>query len=99
MPPTRGVQCRIDARRNEQRLILHLAGDLTEEYVPAFLEACASEGAHLVVELDELLSADAVGVDALRRVEERGAMLVALPFYLRLRLDNLESARRRQQVD
>jgi hypothetical protein len=93
------MQCRIDARRNEQRLILHLAGDLTEEYVPAFLEACASEGARLVVELDELLSADAVGVDALRRVEERGAMLVALPFYLRLKLDNLENARRKERVD
>ena len=93
------MQCRIDARRNEQRLILHLAGDLTEEYVPAFLEACASEGARLVVELDELLSADAVGVDALRRVEERGAVLVALPFYLRLKLDNLENARRKERVD
>ena len=93
------MQCRIDARRNDQRLILHLAGDLTEEYVPAFLEACASEGARLVIELDELLSADAVGLDALRRVEERGAMLVALPFYLRLKLDKLESPRRRQHVD
>ena len=93
------MQCRIDARRNEQRLILHLAGDLTEEYVPAFLEACASEGARLVVELDELLSADAVGVDALRRVEERGAVLVALPFYLRLKLDNLENARHKERVD
>ena len=93
------MQCRIDARRNEQRLTLHLAGDLTEEYVPAFLEACASEGAGLVIELDELLSADAVGVDALRRVEERGAMLVALPFYLRLKLDNLENPRRRQHAD
>ena len=99
MPATRRMQCRIDARRNEQRLILHLAGDLTEEYVPAFLEACASEGARLVVELDELLSADAVGVDALRRVEERGAMLVSLPFYLRLKLDKLESSRRREHVD
>ena len=93
------MQCRIDARRKEQRLILHLAGDLTEEYVPAFLEACASEGARLVVELDELLSADAVGVDALRRVEERGALLVALPFYLRLKLDKLESPRRKQHAD
>jgi len=93
------MPCRIDARRNEQRLVLHLAGDLTEEYVPAFLEECASEGARLVIELDELLSADVVGLDALRRVEERGALLVALPFYLRLKLDHLESPRRREHVD
>jgi len=53
----------------------------------------------LVVELDELLSADAVGVDALRRIEERGAMLVSLPFYLRLKLDKLESSRRREHID
>jgi len=93
------MQCRIDARRKEQRLILHLAGDLTTEYVPVFLEACASEGARLVIELDELLSADAVGLDALRRAEQRGAMLVALPFYLRLKLDRLESPRRKEHVD
>jgi len=93
------MQCRIDARLNEQRLTLHLAGDLTEPYVPAFLEACASEGAGLVIELDELLSADAVGLDALRRLEERGAMLVALPFYLRLKLDKLEGRRRREHVE
>jgi len=93
------MQCRIDAQMRDQRLILHLAGDLTEEYVPAFLEQCASEGARLVIELDELLSADVVGLDALRRVEERGALLVALPFYLRLKLDKLEGARRGEHVD
>jgi hypothetical protein len=92
------MHCRIDARRSDQRLILHLAGDLTQEYVPVFLEACASEGVRLVIELDELLSTDAVGLDALRRAEERGAMLVALPFYLRLKLDKLEGPHR-QHVD
>ena len=93
------MQCRIDAHRSDQRLILHLAGDLTQEYVPAFLEACESEGVRLVIELDELLSTDAVGLDALRRAEERGAMLVALPFYLRLKLDKLESPRHKQHID
>jgi hypothetical protein len=67
--------------------------------VPAFLEACATERAGLVIELDELLSADAVGLDALRRLEEQGALLVALPFYLRLKLDKLEGRRRREHFD
>jgi hypothetical protein len=88
------MQCRIDVRREGERLTVHLAGELTQEYVPAFLEACASEGPRLRVELDELVSADIVGVDALQRVEERGALLVALPYYLRLKLDLLERQRR-----
>ncbi len=88
------MQCRIDVRREGEHVVVHLAGDLTQEYVPAFLEACASEGVRLVVELDELLSADVVGIDTLRRVEERGAVLVSLPYYLRLKLDLLERERK-----
>ncbi len=41
------------------------------------------------MELDDLISADAVGIDALLRIEQQGAELVGLPEYLRLKLEFL----------
>jgi hypothetical protein len=84
-----GVLCRIEVRRENQRVAVHLAGHLSEAQVPDLLEACAATTDPVVV-LDELLSADAVGVDALRRIEQHGAELIGLPQYLRLELDALE---------
>ncbi len=82
------VLCRIEVRRENHRVAVHLAGHLSEAQVPDLLEACAAATGPLVV-LDELLSADAVGVDALLRIEQNGAQLVGLPQYLRLELDAL----------
>ena len=81
--------CRIESRRQNNRVVVHLAGRLTEAQVPAFLAACAIPPERPLVELDELVSADAVGVDALFRIERLGAELVGLPEYLRLKLDVL----------
>jgi hypothetical protein len=80
------VPCRIETRQESGRLVVHLAGHLSDAEVPALLEACAqsAEPAHL--ELDELISADAVGTDTLSRLEEQGVRLVSLPEYLRLKL-------------
>jgi hypothetical protein len=83
-----GVLCRIDCRRENARFIVHLAGRLGEAHVPDFLQACARDS-QPTVELDELVSADAVGIDALLRVERQGARLVGLAEYLRLTLDTL----------
>ena len=52
------------------------------------LEACA-QAKQPIVELDELVSADAFGIDALFRIEQQGARLVGLPEYLRLTLETL----------
>lgn len=68
--------------------MVHLAGHLSEAQVPELLAACADAQAPLI-ELDELISADAVGLDALVRVEQRGAQLVGLLEYLRFELDAL----------
>ncbi len=85
-----GVLCRIEVRRENQRVAVHLAGHLSEAQVPDLLEACAAAIEPPMVVLDELLSADAVGVDALLRIELHGAELIGLPQYLRLELDALE---------
>ena len=63
--------CRIQLKREGGRFVVHLAGHLSEAQVPELLAACA-EATHPIVELDELISADAVGLDALVRVEQNG---------------------------
>lgn len=64
------------------RLVVHLAGHLCEAQVPDLLAACA-HSAQPILELDELVSADAVGLDALFRLEQLGAHLAGLPEYPR----------------
>ncbi len=84
--------CRIQLRRESDRLVVHLAGHLSEAQVPELLAACAEANAPLI-ELDELVSADAVGLDALVRIEQRGAQLDGLLEYLRFELDALSRKR------
>jgi len=88
------VLCRITIRQENDRLIVHLAGRLGGEQVPDLLEVCSSPDRPPILELDELMSADVVGVDALLRIEEQGAELVGLPEYLRLKLSALARERR-----
>jgi hypothetical protein len=86
------VQCRIHIRREQDHLVVRLAGRLAEAQVPDLLEACAGSRdtrEPTIVELDELVSADPVGMDALLRVERQGARLVGLPEYIRLKLNVL----------
>jgi len=74
-------------------VVVHLAGHLSEAQVPELLASCA-EAANPILELDELVSADAVGLDALQRVEQQGAQLVGLLEYLRFELDALKRKQR-----
>ena len=74
--------------------MVHLAGHLSAVQVPELLAACA-EAVQPLIELDELVSADAVGLDALLRIEQHGAQLVGLLEYLRLELDALIRKQRR----
>jgi hypothetical protein len=74
---------------------VHLAGRLTEAQVPDLLETCARGTALPLVELDDLVSADFVGIDALLRIEQQGAEFVGLPEYLRLKLEVLAREQRR----
>jgi len=68
---------------------VRLAGRLGEAQVPDLLEVCEQSNGPPLLELDELLSADGIGMDALRRIEEQGAELVGMPQYIRLKLDVL----------
>jgi hypothetical protein len=81
-------------RRENERVVVRLAGRLAGREVPDLLEACTG-GEPPILELDELVSADAIGLDALLRIEEGGALLVGLPEYIRLKLNVLAGERRR----
>jgi hypothetical protein len=85
------VLCRIDLRRDGDKTVVHLAGHLTEAQVPDLLAACAGAGSgkRVVLALDELVSADPVGIDALWRIEQIGVELTNLLEYLRIELDGL----------
>ena len=83
------VECRIELVREDAQPIVRLAGRLAEAQAGAFLEACAGAGASPVLDLTDLVSADAVGFDALLRMQAQGARLVGLPEYMRLKLELL----------
>ena len=87
--------CRIETRRENDRTVIRLAGRLSDGQVPDLLAACAGSDGPPIVELDELVSADSVGIDALLRIEQQGAHLIGLPEYLRLKLESLSRARQR----
>jgi len=63
-----------------------VAGRLTAAQVPELLHACAWSGV-LEVDLDELVSADAAGIEALQRVRAGGVTLVGAPGFVQMKLD------------
>jgi hypothetical protein len=50
------------------------------------MQVCAA-GGPVCLDLTELVSTDAAGLEALSRVREQGAMLTGAPTYIQLRLD------------
>jgi hypothetical protein len=73
----------------KDRLVIRLAGRLGKAQVPVLFDACASAAGPPMLELEDLISADAAGMDALLRIEEQGAELLGLPEHIRLTLDAL----------
>jgi hypothetical protein len=83
----RVVDCWIGVERDGDRSVIRLAGKLCAAQVPDLLLACTRPGP-LHVDLTDLISIDAAGVEALRRVRARGAILSGAPGYLQLKLDS-----------
>ena len=67
--------------------MVRLAGRLSVAQVPELLGACAGEGP-LELNLTDLVSADMAGIEVLRRLRAKGATLVGMPQFLRLKLDS-----------
>jgi hypothetical protein len=88
------VECWIGVVQEPDRRVVHLAGRLGEAQVPDLLRACAGAAVPLQLDLTELLSADAVGIEALHRMRLSGASLVSVPEYIQLKLESLSRAAR-----
>jgi hypothetical protein len=68
--------------RQRDGCTISLAGHLRAEQVHELGRICASGNGRIRIDLTDLLSADAVGIDALRRLRHAGAELVRVPRYL-----------------
>jgi hypothetical protein len=80
------VECWIGVGQEGDRRIVRLAGRFGEAQVPELMQVCAA-GGPVCLDLTELVSTDAAGLEALSRVREQGAMLTGAPTYIQLRLD------------
>jgi hypothetical protein len=87
------VDCWIGVVDEQHRRIVRLAGRLAEAQVPELLAACGDAG-RLELDLTDLVSADPAGLDALQRIQSRGAALAGVPGYIQLLLSS--SSRRSQ---
>ena len=81
------MDCWIGVVQETDRRVVRLAGRLSVAQVPELLEACA-EAPPIELDLTDLVSADAAGIEALQRLRSQGATLVGAPGYLQLKLDS-----------
>ena len=88
------MECWIGVVDESNRRIVRLAGRLGEAQVPELLMACG-EARRLELDLSDLLSADPAGLEALQRVQARGATLVGVPGYIQLQLGAPSRIRKR----
>jgi anti-anti-sigma regulatory factor len=85
------VDCRIEVVDQRDHRIIRLAGRLTEAQVPALLEACAETALPIRLDLGDLISFDAAGLQALHSLRQDAVELLAVPTYIQLRLDKLSA--------
>jgi anti-anti-sigma regulatory factor len=76
------MECRIEIVQRPDGCTLHLAGRLNAARVPELRSACAAATGHVLIDLTDLVSADAVGIDALHRLHREGVELTGVPRYL-----------------
>ena len=86
------MDCWIGVVQEPDRLVVRLAGRLSVAHVPELLKVCMPRGPVALV-LNELVSADVAGIEALRRLQDGGASLLDVPAYIQMRLDSLAADR------
>ena len=77
------VECRIHVQQQADGCTIHLAGRLNAAQVHELRSAFAGATGPIRIDLSDLLSADAVGLDALQRLRALGAEIVGAAQYLR----------------
>jgi hypothetical protein len=79
------VDCWIGVVQQGDRRLVRLAGRLSAKQVPELLTVCSGPFP-LQIELTDLVSADAAGIEALQLLRSRGATLSWAPGYLQLQV-------------
>lgn len=83
------MECWIGHVDEPDKRVVRVAGYLASAQVPDLMTVCRSSSPRcLVIDLSDLLNADVVGIDALRRLAREGASLVQVPEYIRLKLSS-----------
>jgi ABC-type transporter Mla MlaB component len=81
------VQFKADLVEHESQRLVRLAGRLQHEHVAELLKLCEQASASLRLDLTDLLSVDAPGLEALVSMQQRGAVLEGASPYLVLQLE------------
>ena len=81
------MDCWIGVVKEADRLVVTLAGRLSAAQVPELLTACAANAGAIELDLSDLVSADAPGIEAMQLLRGKGARLIGVPGYIRLKLD------------
>jgi hypothetical protein len=81
------VDCWIGVVTEVDRRVVRVAGRLSVAQVPELLAACATAGP-LALDLSDVVSVDAAGIEALQRIRAQGATLAGAPGYIQMKLDS-----------
>jgi hypothetical protein len=87
------MECLISVVQAGGPRVIRVAGRLTEAQVPDLLRVCAATTGLVQIDLAELVSADGVGLEALRRLRASGTGVVNAPRFIQLTLDTMPSGR------
>jgi hypothetical protein len=73
------MECLISVVQSDGPRLVRVAGRLSEAQVPDLLCVSAPEAGLVQIDLEELMSADGVGLEALHRLRTSGARIVNAP--------------------
>jgi anti-anti-sigma regulatory factor len=82
------VEIRIDIKSEGAETVVRIAGRLSGAAVPLFRKACDPIEGAFVLDLSNLLSADAAGIEVIRKVGETGVEVRGASPFVRLLLDD-----------
>lgn len=81
------VDCWIGVIHEADKCLVRVAGTLTRAQVPELVKACSQCGS-LVLDLQDLVNADAAGIEAIRSLRSGGATLVGASGYIQIKIDS-----------
>ena len=82
------MDCLIEVVRETDMHVVRVAGRLTQAHVPDLLSVSSVAAGRVQIDLAHLISADSVGLEALRRARAAGAAVVNAPRFIQLVLDS-----------